>query len=566
MPFVNSNNDEPRAEPSGPVLRAIFLGGLEEIGKNMTAFEYDGAIVVVDAGLAFPSDSMLGIDLVIPDISYLEEHRDQVLGYLITHGHEDHIGGLPYALKKVPAPVYATRLTRGLIEVKLREHKLLECTEVVTVSPGTPLTLGPFRLEFFRQCHSIPDAVGIALQTPVGTVVHTGDFKFDQTPVGAEPPDYPTLARLGSAGVLALFSDSTRADTPGFTLSEAVLVGSFRRVFSNAPGRIIIATFASLISRIQVVIDAASESGRRVIIVGRSMINNVHMAMELGYLRVPEGVLARIDEVSRIPHHKLVVITTGSQGEPTSALTRMSNGEQKHVRIVPGDTVIISSTPIPGNEESVSRNIDNLFKLGANVVYDRHDLVHVSGHGAAEELKLMIGLIKPRYLVPIHGEYRHLVFHRRLASDMGMAEDQVCLADNGMVLEIDASGVRPAGRVQAGSVYVDGLGIGDVGDGVLCDRRALGRDGIVVVMLTLDRSTGKPLVGPDILTRGFIHTEYADGLIEMARSVVYDALEARRAEPVEWTPAGPTIKDLLGRFLYKSTRRRPMIIPVVMEV
>ncbi len=563
---MNSSDARTGPESSGPVLRAIILGGLEEIGKNMTAFEYDGAIVVVDAGLAFPSDAMLGIDLVIPDMSYLEERRDHVLAYLITHGHEDHIGGLPYALKKVPAPVYATRLTRGLIEVKLREHKLLERTEVVTIAPGKPMTLGPFRLEFFHQCHSIPDAVGIALHTPVGTVVHTGDFKFDQTPVGGQPPDYPTLARLGADGVLALFSDSTRADTPGFTASEAVIAGSFRRVFSAAPGRIIIATFASLISRIQLVVDAASESGRRMVIVGRSMINNVHMAMELGALRVPEGVLARLDELSRISHQNLVVVTTGSQGEPTSALTRMANGDQKHIQIVPGDTVIISSTPIPGNEESVSRNIDSLFKLGANVVYDRHEQVHVSGHGAAEELKLMIGLVKPRYLVPIHGEYRHLVLHRRLAMEMGMAEDHVCIADNGTVLELDAAGVRVAGRARSGSVYVDGLGVGDVGDDVLRERQALGRDGIVVVMLTLDRRTGKPLVGPDIVTRGFVHLEYADGLIEMARSVVYDALEARRAEPAERTPAGPTIKDLLGRFLYKSTKRRPMIIPVVMEV
>jgi ribonuclease J len=566
MPFVNPNSDSVTVEPFKPVLRAIFLGGLEEIGKNMTAFEFDGAIVVVDAGLAFPSDSMLGIDLVIPDITYLVEHRDRVLGYLITHGHEDHIGGLPYALKNVPAPVFATRLTRGLIEVKLREHKLLDRADMVTVSPGVPLTLGPFRFEFFHQCHSIPDAVGIAIHTDVGTVVHTGDFKFDQTPVGGKPPDYPTLARLGSAGVLALFSDSTRADTPGFTPTELVVIDAFRRLFSAAPGRIIIATFASLISRIQLVIDAASESGRRVAIVGRSMINNVHMAMELGYLRVPEGVLARLDELSRIPHQNLVVVTTGSQGEPTSALTRMAHGDQKHIRIVPGDTVIISSTPIPGNEESVSRNIDSLFKLGANVVYDRHELVHVSGHGAAEELKLMIGLVRPRYLVPIHGEYRHLVLHRRLAIEMGMAEEQVCLADNGTVLEIDETGVRKASSVQAGNIYVDGLGVGDVGDGVLRDRQALGRDGIVVVMLTLDRQTGKALVGPEILTRGFVHTEYADGLIEMARTVVYDALEARRAEPAEWTPAGPTIKDMLGRFLYKSTKRRPMIIPVVMEV
>jgi ribonuclease J len=566
MPQVTESNDDSLSETSPSVLRAIPLGGLEEIGKNMTAFEYEGAIVVVDAGLAFPDDSMLGIDLVIPDFSYLEEHRDSVLGYVITHGHEDHIGGLPYALKRVPAPVFATRLTRGLIEVKLREHKLLERTELVTTTPCTPFSLGPFRIEVFHQCHSIPDAVGIALHTPVGTVVHTGDFKFDQTPVGGTPPDYQTLARLGAAGVLALFADSTRADTPGFTPSEMVVAGAFRRVFSSAQGRVIVATFASLISRIQLVIDAAAENGRRVAVVGRSMINNVHMAMELGYLRVPEGVLARLDELPRIPHRELVVVTTGSQGEPSSALTRMAYGDQKHIRIVPGDTVVISSTPIPGNEESVARNIDNLFKLGANVIHDRHEQVHVSGHGAGDELKLMIGLVRPRFLVPVHGQYRHLVHHRRLAVEMGMDEDHVLLVDNGTVLELDRHVVRKAGRVQAGSVYVDGLGVGDVRDGVLRDRQALARDGIVVVMLTLDRRTGRPLVGPEILTRGFVHAENADGLIEMARTVVYDALEARRAEPAEWTFAGPAIKELLGKFLYKSTKRRPMIIPVVMEV
>ena len=562
-----SEPEQPIQGPGSlPVLRAIPLGGLEEIGKNMMVFEYDGAIVVVDAGLMFPDDSMHGIDLVLPDLTYLEERRDRVLGYLITHGHEDHVGGLPYALRRVPAPVFATRLTRGLIEVKLREHKLLEKTELVTVRPESPFTLGPFRVEIFHQCHSIPDAVGIALHTPAGTVVHTGDFKFDQTPVDGKPPDYNTLARLGAAGVLALFADSTRADTPGFTPSETVVGDAFQRVFSRAPGRIIVATFASLISRIQLVVNAAATNGRRVAVVGRSMINNVHMAMELGYLQVPEGVLARLDELPRIPHHQLVVMTTGSQGEPTSALTRMAQGEQKHIQIVAGDTVILSSTPIPGNEEAVGRNIDRLFKLGATVVYDRHELVHVSGHGAAEELKLMIGLLRPRYLVPIHGYYRHLVQHKRLAMHMGMTEDQVLLVDNGTVVELTGGTVRLMERVQAGYVYVDGIGVGDVGDLVLRDRQVLARDGIVLVVLSVDRLSGRLLAGPELLTRGLTHPENADSLIEKARAVVYDALEAAGAQPDGYAHAAATIKEALGKLLYKQTKRRPMILPVVMEV
>ena len=562
-----SDQEQPIPEPeSAPVLRAIPLGGLEEIGKNMMVFEYGGAIVVVDAGLMFPDDSMHGIDLVLPDLTYLEERRDRVLGYLITHGHEDHIGGLPYALQRVPAPIFATRLTRGLIEVKLREHKLLEKTELITMRPESPFTLGPFRVEVFHQCHSIPDAIGIALHTPAGTVVHTGDFKFDQTPVDGKPPDYNTLARLGASGVLALFADSTRADTPGSTPSEAVVADAFQRVFSRASGRIIVATFASLISRIQLVVNAAAENGRRVAVVGRSMINNVHMAMELGYLHVPEGVLARLDELPRIPQHQLVVMTTGSQGEPSSALTKMAHGEQKHIQIVAGDTVILSSTPIPGNEEAVARNTDRLFKLGATVVYDRHEFVHVSGHGAAEELKLMIGLLRPRYLVPIHGYYRHLVQHKRLALQMGMTEDRVLLVENGTVIELGGETARLSERVPAGHVYVDGIGVGDVGDMVLRDRQALARDGIVLVILTVDRLTGRLLAGPYIRTRGFTHLENTDSLIEKGRAVVYDALEAAGAQPDGYSHAEATIKEALGKLLHKQTKRRPMIIPVVMEV
>ena len=551
---------------AAPRLRIIPLGGLEEVGKNMMVFEYGDDIVVVDAGLMFPDDSMLGVDLVIPDVTYLEDRREHVRGYIITHGHEDHTGALPYVLPKVPAPVYAAQLTRGLIEVKLREHKLLDSTELITVHPGATVSLGAFTVEFFHQCHSIPDAMGVALHTPVGTVVHTGDFKFDQTPVDGKPPDYNTLARLGSHGVLALFADSTRADTPGFTPSEAVIADAFHRVFLRAQGRVIVATFASLISRVQQVVDAAVEFDRRVAIVGRSMINNVSRAIDLGYLRVPPGVMARLDEIERIPHRQLAVVTTGSQGEPSSALTRMAYGDQRHIQITPGDTVVISAAAIPGNEEVVSRTIDNLFKLGANVVYDRHEQVHVSGHGAADELKLMIGLLRPRFLVPIHGEYRHLTMHKRLGLQMGLPEENVLVVENGTVLETDGECFCRAGRVDAGYVLVDGLGVGDIGDVVLRDRQALSRDGIVVAILTVDRQTGKPLGGPDIITRGFIHVTNADALIEMARQVVYDALDAHTAEPAEWTFVQSKIKATLKKFLYAKTKRRPMIIPVVIEV
>ncbi len=550
----------------GPRLRVIPLGGIEEVGKNMMVFEFGDDIVVVDAGLMFPDDSMYGIDLVIQDVSYLEERRDRVRGYIISHGHEDHTGALPYVLPRVPAPVYAAPLTRALIEVKLREHKLADKVELVTVVPGTVLSLGSFSVELFHQCHSIPDALGVALHTPIGTVVHTGDFKFDQRPVNGVPPDYGTLARLGTSGVLALFSDSTRADTPGFTPSETVVSEGMRRVFSRARGRIIVATFASLVARVQQVVDAAVETDRRVAIIGRSMVNNVSRSIELGYLRVPPGVLARLDEIDSIPHHRLAVVTTGSQGEPTSALTRMAFGDQKHMTIVPGDTVILSATPVPGNEESVARNVNNLFKLGANVVYEPFEQVHVTGHGSAEDLKLMMGLLKPRYLVPIHGEYRHLVMHKQLALQMGIPEERVIIAENGAVLETDGVHLLRSGTVPAGKVYVDGLGVGDIGDVVLRDRQVLARDGMVVVIVMVDRQTRRPVADPDLVTRGFVHLNNADGLIEMAREVVYDALDAHLDQTAEWTYVQSKIQETLKKFLYSKTKRRPMIIPVVMEV
>ena len=546
-------------------LRVIPLGGQEEIGKNMMVFEYGDDIVVVDCGLMFPEESMLGIDLVIPDITYLEEHRHKVRGIIITHGHEDHTGALPYVLARLPVPIYATRLTRGLIEVKLQEHKLLAKTELITIQAGGRVQFGALTCEFFHQCHSIPDAIGVIVHTPVGVLVHTGDYKFDQTPVDGQPPDYARLAQLGQQGVLALFGDSTRADTPGYTPSERVIDAAFDRVFARAEGRIIVASFASLISRIQQVIDAAVRHNRRVAVVGRSMINNVGIAIDLGYLRVPQNVLLRIDEVLKLPDKHVCIVTTGSQGEPSSALTRMANGDQRHVTIKPGDTVVISATPIPGNEELVGRNIDNLFKLGANVIYDRHEQIHVSGHGAQDELKLMLSLLRPRFLVPAHGQYRHLIWHKRLGEQMGIPAENIVLAENGSVIEFTATTATISSRVPAGYVFVDGASVGEIGDVVLRDRQVLAQDGILLVALTVDRETGRFIAGPDIVSRGFVHVRSSDALIARARAVVSDTIAVDGANAGGYFQTKGRIKDALSRFFYEETRRRPMILPVVLE-
>ncbi len=550
------------------LLRAVPLGGLEEIGKNMMAFEYGDDIVVIDCGLMFPEESMLGIDLVIPDVTYLEENRARVRGIVITHGHEDHTGALPYVLARLPVPVYATRLTRGLIEVKLREHKLLDKTELITIAAGGHVPFGEMTFEFFHQCHSIPDAVGVAIHTPVGVVVHTGDYKFDQTPVDGEPPDYARLAQLGQEGVLALFGDSTRADTPGSTPSEKSIDGAFKRVFDGAKGRVIVASFASLISRIQQVVDAAVAHNRKFAVVGRSMVNNVGMGIELGYLKVPDGVLLRIEDLLKLPDDQICIMTTGSQGEPSSALTRMANGDQRHVTIKAGDTVVISATPIPGNEEHVGRNVDNLFKLGANVVYDRHEQIHVSGHGAQDELKLMLSLLRPTFLVPVHGQYRHLVWHKRLGEQMGIPSENIILAENGLPIEFTATTATLGSRVPAGYMFVDGASVGEIGDVVLRDRQLLAQDGILMVALTVDRQTGKFIAGPDIVSRGFVHMRSSDELIERAREVVYDTVgdgDGSNAGSPPYSGAKGRIRDALSRFLYEETRRRPMILPVVLE-
>jgi len=544
------------------VLRLIPLGGVGEIGKNMMLMEYGENIIVIDAGLMFPENYMLGIDIVIPDISYLLEHKDKVRGIIITHGHEDHIGGLPYVLPQVNAPIYATKLTRGLIEVKLKEHKLLKATSLHTIQPGDILDLGPFHIEFFRVCHSIPDGVGLAVETPVGLVVHSGDFKFDHSPVDGRLTDFAKLAELGQRGVLVLLSDSTNAETPGYTHSEQEIGETFDRIFSKAKGRVIVATFASNISRIQQVIEMAERHNRRVGVVGRSMVNNVKMATELGYLNVSPDMLLTIGEINRLPPRKVVMVCTGSQGEPTSALVRMASDEYRSISIRPGDTVIVSATPIPGNEELINHTLNNLFRLGADVYYDELLDVHVSGHASREEQKLMINLIKPRFFVPIHGDYRHLVLHAQMAQQLGIPAKNIFVIESGQVLEFDGNEGWLGEEVAGGYVFVDGLGVGDVGQVVLRDRQHLSRDGFLIAVVAVDEKTGELLAEPDIISRGFVYMREAEDLIEQAKEQVVTALEKRGPPAVVSTK----IKETLSEFLYEQTRRRPMILPVVIEV
>jgi ribonuclease J len=543
-------------------LRLIPLGGVGEIGKNMMLMEHGENIIVIDAGLMFPENYMLGIDIVIPDISYLLEHKDKVRGIIITHGHEDHIGGLPYVLPQVNVPIYATRLTRGLIEVKLKEYKLLKGTSLHTIQPGDVLDLGPFHIEFFRVCHSIPDGVGLAVETPVGLIVHSGDFKFDHSPVDGRLTDFAKLAELGGRGVLVLLSDSTNAEAPGYTHSEQEIGETFDRIFSGAKGRVIVATFASNISRIQQVIEMAERHSRRVGVVGRSMVNNVKMAIELGYLNVSSDMLLTIDEINRLPPRKVVMVCTGSQGEPTSALVRMASDEYRSISIRPGDTVIVSATPIPGNEELINHTLNNLFRLGADVYYDELLDVHVSGHASQEEQKLMINLLKPKFFVPIHGEYRHLVLHAQMAQQLGIPAKNIFVVESGQVLEFDGNEGWLGEEVAGGYVFVDGLGVGDVGQVVLRDRQHLSRDGFLIAVVAVDEKTGELLAEPDIISRGFVYMREAEDLIEQAKEQVVTALQKGGSS----TAVSAKIRETLSEFLYEQTRRRPMILPVVIEV
>jgi len=543
-------------------LRIIPLGGVGEIGKNMMALEYGEDMLLIDAGLMFPETDMLGIDIVIPDISYVEERRERLRAIILTHGHEDHIGALPYVLSQVNAPVYGTRLTLGLAEVKLREHHLLDQVELHTIEPREGLTLGPFGVEFFHVCHSIPDTVGLAITTPLGLVVHSGDFKFDPHPVDGQLTDFATLQELGDRGVLVLLSDSTNAEETGFTPSERVIGETFETVFAQAKGRVIVATFASNVSRVQQVITAARRHGRRVGFVGRSMVQNMRMASRLGYLDIAAEELLTLGEMNGLPEEQIAIVCTGSQGEPTSALVRMAMGEHRQMRLHPGDTVILSAEPIPGNEEVVNRTIDNLFRLGVDVHYHVLSQVHVSGHGSREDQKLMLNLTRPRYFVPIHGEYRHLVLHARLAKETGIPEENIFIIESGQSLELDRDGCRLGERVAASHVLVDGLGVGDVGHVVLRDRHQLARDGFLVAIVALDKDSGEILVEPEILSRGFVYMRDSEELINLAKERVWEALKHVGPRSAVSTK----IKDTLGDFCYQQTGRRPIILPVVMEV
>jgi ribonuclease J len=548
-------------------LKVIPLGGLGEIGKNMMVLEFENDIIIVDAGLMFPEEEMLGIDLVIPDFSYVTERKDKVRGIIITHGHEDHIGALPYLIPQLPnVPVYASKLTNGLIRVKLKERKTHDGVNLKVLPFGKETTLGKFRIELFPVCHSIPDAAGIIIRTPEGIVIHSGDFKIDHTPVSGKPTDLSRLAQLGAQGVLLLLSDSTYSELPGYTPSEQTVGESLDHFIANAKGRVIVTTFSSLISRIQQVIDAAGKHGRRVFIVGRSMTETVKISLELGYLNAPDNILGKIEDMKGLPANKIVVITTGSQGEPTSALVRMANRDHKHVHIQRGDTIIVSATPIPGNESLVNRTVDSLFKQGAQVIYSKLGQVHVHGHGSQEELKLILSLAKPKFFAPVHGEFRHLSLHAQLAESIGMPPENIFVMEDGDVLELNNNSARINGKVTTGHVYVDGLSVGDIGGVVLRTRKMLSRDGIVVVILAVNKQTGKLVGPPDIVSRGFMDPLDFDTLVGESREVLVKALDHSGDRLSEWSYINSKVRDTLDKFYYDRTKRRPMILPFMVKV
>ena len=547
-------------------LKIIPLGGLAEIGKNITVLEYGKDMIVVDCGVGFPEEDMYGVDLVIPDFSYLVANQKKLRGMFITHGHEDHIGGLSYLLNEVNVPVYATKLVCGLIEGKLKENHITNYT-LNEVHHGDEVQIGCMKVGFIHTNHSIPDASALYFRTPVGTIVHTGDFKMDLTPVDGRQMDIHKFAELGRRGVLLLMSDSTNAERAGYTESETTVGHAFRKAFRAAKGRIILATFASNISRIQQAINTAVQFKRKVTVLGRSMVNNVQIAIELGYLDVPEGVLIEPDELNRYPDDQILILTTGSQGEPMAGLSRMASNNHRSVSIMPGDTVIISATPIPGNETGVGRTIDNLMRLGANVIAGRDKKIHVSGHASQEELKLMLELIKPKYFIPVHGEYRMLKTHGDLAVMMGVAKDHVLIGDNGQIFEFSNRSGHKTGHVNAGRVFVDGLGVGDVGNIVIRDRQQLAMEGVVIVVMTLAKGTSHPLAGPDIVSRGFVYVRDSEELIREAHDRVAAVLERCEAGNIrEWAVIKSQVRDTLSRYLYEKTRRRPMILPIIMEV
>ncbi|HEY65739.1 MAG TPA: ribonuclease J [Caldilineae bacterium] len=546
------------------VLRIVPLGGLGEIGKNMMAVEYGQDILIIDVGVMFPENDMLGIDLVIPDWTYLRDKFDRVVGIVITHGHEDHIGALPYLLREMRAPIYATRLALGFIENKLKRQGLAKAVEQHAVQVGDQVTIGTFQVEFLAMNHSIPDGVGLAIRTPAGLLIHSGDFKFDYTPTQGVGADFGRLAELSREGVLALLADSTGAERPGFTPSEKVIDPVFDEIFREAPGRIIIATFSSLISRVQQVINCAARHGRKVALAGYSLLENVRMAQKLGYLEVPAGVLVPLDATRRLPPKQVTLLVTGSQGEPGAALARIARGEHRDIDIVPGDTVILSANPIPGNEEVVARVINKLFQRGAEVIYPPLAQVHVSGHASQEEQKLLLALTKPKYFIPIHGELRHLHAHARTAKAVGMPPENIFIVENGTVIEFEDGVGRIGERVPGGYVFVDGSGVGDVGPAVLRDREALARDGFVIAVVPVDQATGEPIGQPAIVSRGFVYVRESSELLEeAARRVEQALLNNGYCSP---RAVEMTVKDVLGKFLYDETHRRPMILPVITEI
>lgn len=555
-----------KAEPKP--IKVSFLGGLNEVGKNMTLFEYGEDMFLVDCGLAFPDQDMLGVDLVLPDFTYVERNADRIRGIVITHGHEDHIGGLPYLLKVLNVPVYGTKLTIGLIQGKLREHGLLNSASLNVINPGDVITLGGFTVEAIHVNHSIPDALGLAIRCEGGTIVHTGDFKIDTTPIDGGMMDLGRLAEIGQEGVLCLMSDSTNAERPGFTESERKVGESFETLFRKAGNnRIIVATFSSNIHRVQQIMNVAASLGRKVALVGRSLENVVSISAELGYLNIPEGIVIDINMINRYPADKLVIITTGSQGEPMSALTRMAFSDHRKVEIHPNDYVIISATPIPGNEKTVSRVVNELMKLGADVVYEKMYEVHVSGHACQEELKMIMGIVKPKYFIPVHGELKHLRKHAGLALSMGIPKENILIADNGRVAEISKKALRCTSTVPAGRVFVDGYGVGDVGSVVLRDRKHLAQDGLVIVAVCIDRESGMIVSGPDVVTRGFVYVKESEELINAAREVAVEAIEAQTdGEYFDWNSIKASLRDEISHLMYERTKRSPMILPVIMEV
>lgn len=547
-------------------LKIIPLGGLLEVGKNLTVFEYKDDIVIVDCGLGFPEDDMLGIDLVIPDMSYLEKNKEKIRGLVVTHGHEDHIGAIPYLLKQLNVPIYATKLTVGLIEHKLEEHKLLRSTKIKVINPGQTINLGSMKVEFIRITHSIPDACALAIHTPVGTVVHTGDFKIDYTPIDGEMVDFGRLAELGNKGVLALLSDSTNAERKGYTLSESTVGDILDKLFLNCTKRIVVATFASNVHRIQQIVNSAVINGRKIAVCGRSMINTIETARKFGYIEVPDNVFIDIDEIKSYPDEKLTIITTGSQGEAMSALTRMANGEHKKVEITPNDLIIISANPIPGNEKYVSKVVDDLMSIGAEVVYSALQDVHVSGHACQEEQKLMLSLIRPKFFMPVHGEYRQLIAHAETAKELGIPAENIFISNNGKVLELNEYTAKFTTTVTSGKILVDGLGVGDVGNIVLKDRQKLSQDGLIIVVLTMD-TNGFVVSGPDVITRGFVYVRESENLIEEIKNLLRKELSKCEEKGIsDWASIKSILKEKLHDYIYKKTKRDPMILPIIMEV